>query len=164
MNLHKSVEKSILEKLEKIEDEIDGGELENAIKKRNDLRSNILDAEWKSEKITIEQRNNLMVLLNKFVIGPEDDLEAVLYVENIEKIIQTMDLNKDAKNSILDAIEDIKDQLYEYDIAEARKEIEQLLKNLRDKDWKKGKITQVQKNSLMSLMEQLSVLLQNEPN
>ena len=68
MHLYPSVEDSILEKLDKIKDELEEEDIDDAKEYAEKLLKNLNDFSWKTGKITIDQRNTLVdavsVLIN----------------------------------------------------------------------------------------------------
>ena len=152
MKLYSSVEESILEDLSDIIKEVKDKDFDDAREIRNDIREDLLDPEWKEEKITSDQRSRLLSLFNPFVIGSKDPLPAIVLVEELEMTVRAMHLYTSVEDSILEKLAKIKDELEEEDIDDAEEYAEKLLKNLNDFSWKTGKITLGDRNTLADLV------------
>ena len=90
-----------------------------------------------------------------------------LYIRVFERIVKDMKLHKDVTKSILEELDEIDDALKEYlkeddedDVNEKKEkvieEINEFLNKLSDPKWKKGKLTEIQRENLIKLAEGIS--------
>ena len=155
MKLYSSVQDAILEKLDDIEDEIKDKDYDDAREKRNELREDLLDADWKEEKITQDQRNNVLSLINTFIIEADDNLGLILLTEDIIQKVKEMSLTDDVKDSILDKLDDVYEEFLDEDNDDAIEKAKKILKNLKDPEWKKGEISLVERSVLIKLIGEI---------
>jgi hypothetical protein len=92
-----------------------------------------------------------------FIVGPAVHLDPLIYAQMLQKIVKGMKLYSSVEDSILDKLKDILSEIKDKDFDDAREvrnEVRRILLNL---EWKEGKITQVQRKSLLLLFNVFNI-------